>query len=123
MWRLREGRLPPAYWVSRLYFCSLLISNPKARKPVVTVGASEKWKTGPGPCGSIASTLTLYVKNHSPPRRMPSHLADRSQVPVSSRTGSTNAPQSEGRQNGLKSRKAGGNHYLRAQLLGQFIKQ
>src|ERR1700688_3085652 len=50
MLRLPQGRLPPAYWVSRLYFCSLLISNTKARKPVVTVGASGKWKTGPGSC-------------------------------------------------------------------------
>src|ERR1700682_1441720 len=100
MLRLRQGRLPPAYWVSRLYFCSLLISNTKARKPVVTVGASEKWKTGPGPGGSIASTSPLYVKNHSPPRRMPSQLADRSPVPVSSRTGSTKRPHSEGGQEG-----------------------
>src|SRR6202035_3235534 len=100
MLRLRQGRLPPAYWVSRLYFCSLLISNTKARRPVVTVGASEKWKTGPGPCGSIASTSTLYVKNHSQLRRRRSQPADHSQVSVPSRTGSTNTPQSEGRKIG-----------------------
>src|ERR1700674_1368455 len=123
MLRLPQGRLPPAYWVSRLYFCSLLISNTKARKPVVTVGASEKWKTGPGPCGSIASTSTLYVENRSPLRRRPAQPADRSQVSVPSRTASTNTPQSEGRKNGLNGGKIGGNRYLRAQLLGQFIKQ
>src|SRR4029077_11301992 len=105
MLRLQQGRLPPAYWVSRLYFCSLLIPNTKARRPVVTVGASEKWKTGPGPCGSIASTLIPYVNNHSPPRRTPSQPADRSQVSVLSRTVSTNASQSEGRKNGQKSGK------------------
>src|SRR6266851_7450546 len=105
MLRLRQGRLPPAYWVSRLYFCSLLISNTKARRPVVTVGASEKWKTGPGPCGSIASTSTLYVKNHSPPRRRASQPADRFQVSVPSRTVSTITLQSEGRKIGLKSGK------------------
>src|SRR6266851_147900 len=123
MLQLRQGRLPPAYWVSRLYFCSLLISNTKARKPVVTVGASEKWKTGLGPCSSIASTSTLYVKNRSPHWRRPAQPADRSQVFIPSRTVSTNTSQSEGRKNGLKSGKTGGNHYLRAQLLGQFIKQ
>src|SRR6266404_768258 len=111
MLRLRQGRLPPAYWVSRLYFCYLLIPNTKARKPVVTVGASEKWKTGPGPCGSVASTPTLRVKNRSPPRRRPSQLADRSQVYLRSRTTSTNTPQPEGRKNGLKSGKAGGDRY------------
>jgi len=105
MLRIPQGRLPPAYWVSRLYFCSLLISNTKARKPVVTVGASEKWKTGPGPCGSIASTSTLYVNNHSPPRRTPSQPAGHSQVSVPSRTVSTNTSQSEGRKNGEKSGK------------------
>src|ERR1700694_1318123 len=105
MLRLRQGRLPPAYWVSRLYFCSLLISNTKARKPVVTVGASEKWKTGPGPCGSIASTSTLYVKNHSPPRRTPSQPADRFRASVPSRTVSTNTPQLEDRKNSVKSGK------------------
>src|ERR1700682_5185936 len=99
MLQLPQGRLPPAYWVSRLYFCSLLISNTKARKPVVTVGASEKWKTGPGPCGSIASTSTLYVKNHSPPRRKPSHPADRFRASVPSRTVSTKTPQFEDRKN------------------------
>src|ERR1700680_3194514 len=112
MLRLRQGRLPPAYWVSRLYFCSLLISNTKARKPVVTVGASEKWKTGPGPCGSIASTSTLYVKNHSPPRRRPSQPSDRSQVSVPSHTVSTITAQSEGRKNGLKSGKTNGKHHF-----------
>jgi len=106
--RLRQGRLPPAYWVSRLYLCSLLISNTKARKPVVTVGASEKWKTGLGPCGSIASTSTLCVKNHSPVRRTPPQPTDRSQASIPSRTVSTNTPQSEGRKNGLKSGKTGG---------------
>src|SRR6266404_4567968 len=100
-----------------------LISNIKAIKPVVTVGASEKWKTGPCPCGSIASPSTLCVKNHSPLRRTPSQPGDRSQVSVPSRTVSTNTPQSEGRKNGLKSGKTSGNRYLRAQLLGQFIKQ
>src|SRR6266478_847925 len=120
MLRLPQGRLPLAYWVSRLYFCSLLISNTKARKPVVTVGASEKWKTGPGPCGSIASTSTPYVKYHSPPRRTPSQPADRFQVSVPARTGSTITAQSESRKNGLESGKTGGNHHLRAQLLGQF---
>src|ERR1700747_2412142 len=95
MLRLQQGLLPPVYWVSRLYFCSLLIPNTKARKPVVTVGASEKWKTGPGPCGSIASPSTLYVKNHSAGRRRLAQTADRSQISVSSRTVSTNTPQSE----------------------------
>src|SRR6266403_140635 len=123
MLRLPQGRLPLAYWVSRLYFCSLLISNTKARKPVVTVGASEKWKTGPGPCPSIASTSTLYVKNNSPPRRTLSQPGDRFQVCVPSRTVSTITPQSESRKNGLKGGKTGGDHHLRAQLLGQFIKQ
>src|SRR5258708_19979365 len=123
MLRLRQGRLPPAYWVSRLYFCSLLISNTKAGKPAGTVGASEKWKTGPGPCGSIASTSTLYVKNHSPPRPMPSQLADRSQVPVSSRTGSTTTPQSQGRQNGLTTPQTSLNHCLPSQFFPSFLQQ
>src|ERR1019366_5068510 len=123
MLRIRQGRLPLAYWVSRLYFCSLLISNTKARKPVVTVGASEKWKTGPGSCGSIASTSTLHVNNRSPPQRRPSQPADPSQVSIPSRTASTNTPQPEGRKNGLMSGKNGGNRHLRAQLLGQFIEQ
>src|SRR6266852_5372733 len=123
MLRLRQVRLPPAYWVSRLYFCYLLISNTNARKPVVTVGASEKWKTGPGPCGSVASTLTLRVENRSPFQRRPSQAADHVQVYIPSRTTSTNTPQPEGRKNCLKSGKAGGDRYSRAQLLGQFIEQ
>jgi hypothetical protein len=59
------------YWVSRLYFCSLLISNTKAIKPVVTVGASEKWKNGPDPYSSVASASIPYVNNHSPFQREP----------------------------------------------------
>src|SRR5258708_36199084 len=102
MLRLPQGRLPLAYWVSRLYFCYLLISNTKARKPVVTVGASEKWKTGPGPCGSVASTSTLRVENRSPPQHRPSQATDPVQVYVPSRTTSTNTPQPESRKNGLK---------------------
>src|SRR5258707_342510 len=121
--RLWQGRLPPAYWVSRLYFWYLLIPNTKARNPVVTVGASEKWKPGAGPYSSSASTSPLRVKNRSPPRRRPSQAADRSQISVPSRTTSTNTPQPEGRKNGLKSGKAGGDCYSRAQLLGQFVEQ
>src|SRR5579883_711330 len=30
---------------NRCYWCSLVISKQKARKPAVTVGGSEKWKT------------------------------------------------------------------------------
>src|SRR5260370_11243779 len=122
MWLWQE-RLPPAYWVSRLYFCYLLISNTNARKPVVTVGASEKWKTGPGPCGSVASTATLRVENRSPPQHRPSQATDPVQVYVRSRTTSTNTPQPEGRKNGLKSGKASGDRYSRAQFLGPFIEQ
>jgi hypothetical protein len=66
MLRQWQERLPPAYRVSRLYFCSLLISNAKARKPVVTVEASEKWKSSPGACGSVVSMSTLRVKNAGP---------------------------------------------------------
>src|ERR1700675_3208885 len=101
MLRLPQGRLPPAYLAFRLYFCSLLISNTKARKPVVTVGAAEKWKTGPGPDGSVASTSTLHVNNRFSPRRSPAQRPDRSKASVASRTFSTNTPQSEGRKNGL----------------------
>src|SRR5260370_30464649 len=101
MWLWQE-RLPPAYWVSRLYFCYLLISNTNARKPVGTVGASEKWKTGPGPCGSVASTSTLRVVNRSPPQHRPSQATDPGQVYVPSSTTSTNTPTPEGRKDGLR---------------------
>src|ERR1700680_4873580 len=114
MLRLRQGRLPPAYLVSRLYFCSLLISNTKARKPAVTVGASEKWKIGPGPNGSVASTLTLHVNNRSPHQRRPCQPPDHYKVSVTSRPISTNTPQLEGRKHGLQSGKRGENRHLRA---------
>src|SRR5208282_1299067 len=112
--RLWQGRLPPAYWFSRLYFCSLLISNAKARKPVVTVGGSEKWKTGPGACGSAASPSTLGVKNRFLPHRTPAYPEDPSSVSVPSPTVFTNPSQPESRKNGSKSGKAGGNRHLRA---------
>src|SRR5271166_3782894 len=114
MLRLQQGRLPPAYWVSRLYFCSLLISNAKARKPVVTVGASEKWKTGPGTCDSVASTFTLHVNNRSLLQRRSSQPSNHPQVLARSHTVSTNTPQSERRKNGLKSGKPGRRCLLRA---------
>src|SRR5271167_4893148 len=102
--RLWQGRLPPAYWVSRLYFCSLLISNTKARKPVVTVGGSEKWKTGPGACGSVALRSILRVENRSRVQRRATHPEDCVQVSILSGTASTGTPQPETK----KSRPNGG---------------
>jgi hypothetical protein len=105
------------------YFCSLLISNTKANKPVVTVGASRKWKISPGLGPSIASTSNPRVENRSLSQRRPSQSWKQFQVPVPSPTVSTNAPQSVGRKTSLKSGKFGGNPHLRAQLLSQFIEQ
>jgi hypothetical protein len=48
-----------------LYFCFLVISKSKARKPVVTVGDQEKWKNGPCRTGSYISAPNPDVKNGS----------------------------------------------------------
>src|SRR5580700_9119756 len=119
----KAGAASTGILVSRLYFCSLLISNTKARKPVVTVGASQKWKTGPVPCDSAACTANPRVKNRSSLHRRPPQYRDGLQVLISSPTVSTNTPQSESRKNSLKGGKCGRNRRLCAQLLGQFIQQ
>src|SRR5580658_6790006 len=123
MMRQRQGRLPPAYWVSRLYFCPLLISNTKPIKPVVTVGALEKWKIGPDPCGSMTSTSTPRVNHRSPVRRRPEYPTAGSRISIPFPTASTSTPPPEGRKNGPKRGKTDGNRHLRAQLLGEFIEQ
>src|SRR5258708_34423904 len=101
MLRLPQGRLPPAYWVSRLYFCSLFISNTNTRKPVLTLGADEKWKISPGPNGSVASTSTLRVNNHFSLQWRPWQPPDGSRLSISLRTRSTNTHQHEARHTGL----------------------
>src|SRR5579859_7575233 len=104
---------------NQLYFCPLLISNTKAIKPAVTVGASQKWKIGPCPGPSPFSLSTPHVENRTLRQRRPAHRLDRLRVLISSPTVSTNPAQLAGRKNGRMSGKIGGNRRLRAQLFGQ----
>src|SRR5260370_2476167 len=86
-------------------FITILISNAKPIKPAVTVGPSQKWKTGATRLLSPGSRRTLDVSNRS--RTLRRRWCNLAELPISSLpyTTSTSLSQASRRKTGLLSGK------------------
>ena len=123
MLRLPQGRLPLAYWVSRLYFCSLSYIKYKSKKTSSNrrrFGEVENWSRSLRfncfPINPLceeslaASTDAIAARGSFSGLRPISHSFHKHST----------VRRREERPEEWKTR---GNRYLRTQLLGQFIKQ
>src|SRR6266446_859046 len=123
MLRLPQGRLPLAYWVSRLYFCSLSYIKYKSKKTSSNrrrFGEVENWSRSLRfNCFQISPLCEESL--HASAEAIATRGPFSGSCPVSHcfHKHSTVRKQEEWPEEW----KTGGSLHLRAQLLGQFIKQ
>src|SRR5216684_6417763 len=123
MLRLRQGRLPPAYWVSRLYFCSLPYIKYKSKKT-----SSNRRRFGEVENRSRSLRFNCFHINSLCEESLPASaegIATRGSFSgfCPGSHSFHNHPTVRRQKDWPEEWKTSGSLHLRAQLLGQFVKQ